>query len=869
MSYVFKPIWQSAIIKQIEKYLALQGRPPLYDKSGGFCKGLSMLWGYWKAIGYSDNYFSILERLVDWDGRSETLKEHVELFDNFIREIRLMQFGVTSDGQVLQQDDFVAKFKLLLHKSLPEVTAIEFNMSFTFKEEEFSAVLEDVLKNAENKIISIQTDDLCSPRTRSEGSLGHAIGVSHSEGKYYFYDSNNKKGDIEYSSIQELAKQVIASLASDPKSPFAPINITVHGLKGQRPGVYKSPIEWVQTFIKERNPKEVNGASMIGTQISATPLHFAISRNDVVTADFLLKMGANISISIPKLGHALHHAILKNNREMILTILGYIEKMIREAKSDSLIKKIREVLFESRIQGFTTLQFVLEKENLRDTAAVMIKLGAKINAIGKGGYSVLCRAIHNKDKKLIDFLLANGVVINSSNLGETPALVSAIKVGDDDTVGRLLKMGADIHSVVKNHIDILHVAVNSGNEKIVKWLLEAGADVNEDFQNDYPLHIAVRNGNINMVKLLLSYQAKVNTKGERGKTPLLCVNNTTIAALLVTAGADFNGRNDSGETVFHTVENPDVIKYFIALGGNVKIQDKVRCRSPLHNISNIESASHLIEAGINVNEKDHEGNGPLHLVKSLKMAKFLIKNNADVTLRNKNKETPLHRAKSGEIAHCLIKSKAEVNAIDEQEKTPLHHAKTVEVAAELIEAGAALDAVDTQGQTPLLSAIIAGNSAVACLLLQKNSPIHVKDTQGKTPIEWAIERRDLPVIALLLKQKIDLEERDALGQTLVFAAIKTQNPAVLKMILQYNPNLEVNDNKGNTPLAFAEKISPYKSVVDSLTVLLRAAFKEQKSKPVTKEESKIIAVSFEQVKTAAHVAEEDKENTLLERKRMS
>jgi ankyrin repeat protein len=67
----------------------------------------------------------------------------------------------------------------------------------------------------------------------------------------------------------------------------------------------------------------------------------------------------------------------------------------------------------------------------------------------------------------------------------------------------------------------LHSAVARNHYEISKLLISKGADVNGKQQGGFtPLHEAAQNGNLRIATLLLNSGAKLNIKNEDGKTPL-------------------------------------------------------------------------------------------------------------------------------------------------------------------------------------------------------------------------------------------------------------------------------------------------------------------------------------------------------------
>lgn len=171
------------------------------------------------------------------------------------------------------------------------------------------------------------------------------------------------------------------------------------------------------------------------------------------------------------------------------------------------------------------------------------------------GYVLFSRPHHNGDE-LIKFVYSGADVSQLQH-----ALESAIKWNNQSRIHLIkLLIAADANVNYVNHFNesILLMAIRKQQDaiEVVPLLLSAGADVNK--KNDYgesPLTLAAQLDHLDLVKLLIPYHPDVNQSGynpadvnQSRYTPLFFAiihNNTEMAHLLITIGADINKPNGS------------------------------------------------------------------------------------------------------------------------------------------------------------------------------------------------------------------------------------------------------------------------------------------------------------------------------------
>ncbi|MCX8166571.1 MAG: ankyrin repeat domain-containing protein [Candidatus Micrarchaeota archaeon] len=223
-------------------------------------------------------------------------------------------------------------------------------------------------------------------------------------------------------------------------------------------------------------------------------------------------------------------------------------------------------------------------------------------------------------------------------------------------------------------------SLSSKDKKLVERLLKLGANIDaRDSDGNTGLHLAVLSGNSSLVNYLLSLGANPNLLNKRKESPLLlAAYDEAITYLLMINGADIMITDSQGRTLlYYALKN-----------------------------SNFELAEELINAGIDINHKDHNGDTVLmSFIHRIDVVKFLLSYGPDLSVRNSNGYTPLLLAiEHGKIdtAIILLENGAE---IDER----------------YIIARKKMSEIELLSVTPLELAILNGLYELADLLIKKGA----------------------------------------------------------------------------------------------------------------------------------------------------
>jgi ankyrin repeat protein len=399
-------------------------------------------------------------------------------------------------------------------------------------------------------------------------------------------------------------------------------------------------------------------ACLLAASDAPTPLHVAVEKDDLATAERLVRAGADVN-AVNRYGVM----------PLSLACANGSAAMIR----------------------------------------LLLKAGADPKAAIAGGETVLMTAARTGKVEAIDLLIAAGADVNAKEpkRGQT-ALMWAAAEGNVDAVTTLLKAGADLHARVASGFTPFLFAVREGRLGPVKELLKAGVDVNESIKPARPggkgprsgttaLILAAVNAHYELAAHLLDHGADPNADGP-GYTALHTVtwvrkpgvgdnnpapdgsgNMTSLQFVkaLLDHGADINARmtkkvnvgltslNTQGATTFVLAArsaDADLMRYLASLGADPKIPTAeganamivaagLGTRSPGEDAGTdsevVEALQAALDLGVDINAVDNNGESAMHgaAYKNLPGAvDFLAAHGAKVEIWNReNKQgwTPL------------------------------------------------------------------------------------------------------------------------------------------------------------------------------------------------------------------------------------
>ncbi|MCB9493728.1 MAG: ankyrin repeat domain-containing protein [Epsilonproteobacteria bacterium] len=193
-----------------------------------------------------------------------------------------------------------------------------------------------------------------------------------------------------------------------------------------------------------------------------------------------------------------------------------------------------------------------------ETAKLLIRAGADVNA--EGGFSLspfLC-TIYDNDLEMFQFMLEHGADVNHSltcvdeNEVRSAPLHAAIHCENITMVKMLIDHGARLDMFDTLSQTPLHTAAEIGNMQIITLLLEHAADVDQlDILPETALFSAILYDNFEVVQLLIERKANVNAKNLMGETPLhlaVRLGDLEMTNFLIESGADLYAKRYDNRT---------------------------------------------------------------------------------------------------------------------------------------------------------------------------------------------------------------------------------------------------------------------------------------------------------------------------------
>ena len=265
----------------------------------------------------------------------------------------------------------------------------------------------------------------------------------------------------------------------------------------------------VRSLLKERI--DVNAASADGT----TALHWASYRDNLESADLLIRAGAKVNAANDLGATPLWTASMNGSAAMVRTLL--------QAGADP---------NRALLLGETPLMAASRSGN-PDVIAQLIDKGANMNARGPRGQTALMWAVSEQHPEVVKVLLARGADLRAKSdvwsdmmavpphgkpeynrlipHGGDTALMFAARVGDLASARLLLAAGANVNDADAWGVSAMVLAAHSGFTELVEFLLDKGADANAIGPGFTALHEAVMRRDERMVTALLAHGANPNT----------------------------------------------------------------------------------------------------------------------------------------------------------------------------------------------------------------------------------------------------------------------------------------------------------------------------------------------------------------------
>ena len=445
------------------------------------------------------------------------------------------------------------------------------------------------------------------------------------------------------------------------------------------------------------------------------PLVDAVKSGDVATARALVAKGADVNAPEPDGTTALHWAVQRNDVDLVSRLLRAGAKV--NVKNSFGVSPMSEAALaanpvlidrllaagadvESPNPDGQTALMVVAKTGQVDAARVLLKKGAKVNAVEKWrGQTALMWAVAQGHTAMVKELIANGADVNVRSIvndwdrqvtgepravyrpagGLTPLLFAA-REGCVDCVDLLVNAGADINYADPEAITPLLMAVMNMQFDTAAQLIRRGANPNKwDLWGRGPLYSAV----------------DVNTLPRGGRPDLPSLDKTTsqqVVGMLLEAGANTN--------------------------------QQLKMPPPFRNVGNDRGLDGMLTTG---------STPLLRAAKALDApsVKMLIDKGADLTLTNSRGVTPTMAAAG--LGSVDADTRGFYTSEDVQQRS-------IETLKLLIAAGGDINQKDNRGLTPLHEAARWGWNDVVTFLVSQGANLDAKDNRGMTPVDSAMGR---------------------------------------------------------------------------------------------------------------------------------
>jgi len=280
----------------------------------------------------------------------------------------------------------------------------------------------------------------------------------------------------------------------------------------------------VRVLLQQRSPTlDVNAADADGS----TALHWAAHRDDLASADLLIRAGARVNaandlgatplhLACTNRGaamaerllaaHANPNAALLNGETVLMTCARAGDA--RAAKA--LIARGAEVDAKERAHQQTALMWAAAERH-PDVVQALLEAHADVRARSLVYPQIVVgEQTQRAGREELNYTVLRG--------GATP-LLFAVRAGDAESARLLLKAGADANDAQPDGVSALVLAAHSGHGDVGMLLLDAGADPNAIGSGYAALHAAVLRSDLTLVSALVAHRADPNLRMTRG-TPM-------------------------------------------------------------------------------------------------------------------------------------------------------------------------------------------------------------------------------------------------------------------------------------------------------------------------------------------------------------
>jgi ankyrin repeat protein len=402
-----------------------------------------------------------------------------------------------------------------------------------------------------------------------------------------------------------------------------------------------------------------------------TALHWAVHRDDVQTADLLIRSGARVRVANRYGVTPLSIACTNGSAPLIARLI--------DAGADP----------NTTLPDGETALMTAARTGMVDAVRALLVRGAKVDARepSKGQTALMWAAAEN-NAAIVKVLVEAGADVHAqSKAARFTPLMFAVRGGHIEATRALVDVGADVNATLPDGTSALVVAVINAHYELAALLLEKGADPNADGQGWTALHQVawsrrhnagfnlpgpVPTGNLDsleLVRKLVRHGANINARmtkeprdGNRnmlnriGATPFLMAaksDDVPLMRVLLELGADPKLTTDEGTTALMVAAGVGIW----APGENPGTHEEA--------LAAVKLALEAGGGGVNDVNKNGETalHGAVYRGGAIPVIQFLADNGARLDVVNKKGWTPLTAADGVEYTPNVLKRYPEAAAL--------------------------------------------------------------------------------------------------------------------------------------------------------------------------------------------------------------
>lgn len=414
----------------------------------------------------------------------------------------------------------------------------------------------------------------------------------------------------------------------------------------------------------------------------------------------------------------------------------------------------------------------------------------------------------------------------------------AAHCGHKNTIAILLSAGADPDKdELVYGLKPLHQAAAANHADVVSLLLEAGVDPHtpktkenpgrrcgnaRSSVGDTPLYYAQQNKQNEAISVLLTAIMKKDPRGAL-LSALKQKQSKLVTQIISEAGFDVN-YVETGQTPLQVAcayADVESVKKLLESGADAKYNLPKETESSRLRIFTMgrgyedrregyarKPCLHALASSVVYwQTHNHEKERQAKLADFQKIFSILIDQGLDVNQRDKDGDTSLHHAANSPfMINLLLDAGAEPNAKDRSGRTPLFYAKSKEAISILIEKGHAdVNHRDDQlGQSPLASMLSHNDCSSARALLEYNPDCTITDREGNGALHSAVSSYNASpdVITTLVARGADpnLRNNSGIPPLLKLYSSRSEGDEALRALLDAGAEINIEDRDGRTRL---------------------------------------------------------------------